>query len=141
MGLFLDGRFLVQLLLASLGERFPGRRHIQKHLTILRRASVARERTAFLNMAEIFRDLFMPAASDQQRGGRQHDPRDERRRAGKYQNVIQDFGHRSPPRTRPRLCACHSLAGHQIKIEIPPAGRPTLKVPFGSRREPRPPLF
>ena len=96
MALFLDGRFLVQLLLASLGERFPGRRHIQKHLTILRRTSVARERTAFLNMAEIFRDLFMSAASDQQRGGRQHDPRDERRRAGKYQNVIQDFGHRSP---------------------------------------------
>jgi hypothetical protein len=58
MALFLDGRFLVQLLLASLGERFPGRRHIQDHLTILWRASAAREGTAFFNMAEIFRDLF-----------------------------------------------------------------------------------
>lgn len=77
MALFLDGRFLVQLLLASLGERFPARRHIQKHLTILWRASAARERTAFFNMAKIFRDLFfMWAASDQQSGGRQHDPRD-----------------------------------------------------------------
>jgi hypothetical protein len=76
MALFLDGRFLVQLLLASLGERFPGRRHIQNHLTILWRASAAREGTAFFNMAEIFRDLFMSAASDQQSGGSQHDPRD-----------------------------------------------------------------
>src|SRR6478672_2391953 len=58
MALFLDGRFLVQLLLARLGERFPGRRHIQKHFTILWRASAARERTAFFNMAEIFSDLF-----------------------------------------------------------------------------------
>jgi hypothetical protein len=58
MDLFLDGRFLSQLLLASLGQRFPGRRHIQKHFAILRRASAARERTALVNMAEIFRDLF-----------------------------------------------------------------------------------
>jgi hypothetical protein len=39
-------------------------------------ASAARERTTFFNMAEIFRDLFMSAASDQQSGGRQHNPRD-----------------------------------------------------------------
>ena len=76
MALFLDGRFLVQLLLASLGERFPARRHIQKHLTILcaraRRASV-RHSSTWLRYSETF---FMWAASDQQSGGRQHDPRD-----------------------------------------------------------------
>jgi hypothetical protein len=76
MDLFLDGRFLSQLLLASLGQRFPGRRHIQKHFAILRRASAARERTALVNMAENSETFFMSAASDQQGGSRQHNPRD-----------------------------------------------------------------
>jgi hypothetical protein len=76
MKLFLDGRFLVQVLLASLGERFPGRRHVQKHLTILWRTSAARGRTAFFNMAEISETFFTSAASDQQVGSRQHNPRD-----------------------------------------------------------------
>jgi hypothetical protein len=58
MDLFLDGRFLLQLLLASLGQRFPGRRHVQKHFAILWRASAARERTALFNMAEIIQRPF-----------------------------------------------------------------------------------
>jgi hypothetical protein len=38
--------------------------------------------------------------SNKQTGIRQHDPRDQRRRAGKQQNIVQDSGHRSPLRTR-----------------------------------------
>ena len=39
------------------------------------------------------------ARSGEQAGGREHDPCDERGNAGKQQDIIQDFGHDSLPRT------------------------------------------
>ena len=134
MALFLDGRFLVQLLLASLGERFPARRHIQKHLTILWRASAARERTAFFNMAEIFRDLFscgplqiskVAAASTI--------PVTSAVAQAKIRKSFRILVIAAPRVPGHRLCACRNPAGHQIKMEIPPAPCKTPDGRFGSR--------
>ena len=110
MALFLDGRFLVQLLLAgTLGEQIPSRRrHIQKHLQRSRgRASAARERTAFFNTAETIQRPFscrplqisdVAAASTT--------PVDQRSRAGKNLESHSGFlVHLQPPAYTRTVCA------------------------------------